>query len=385
MSDIGQIDGGSRVRICLLSVYMLGTLVSYAFFEFFWMFFFLGIGVIIVAKYYKVGLLRDLGKGWYGVVGIGSVFILIILAPIAVHKSIGALYFILSSIVGILIAYTANKLEHELSISLRIVLCFIQLGMLVYILFRYPEDLFPLESILQGRASSNVATSFLIVLQACYACIAFVKFNKIAWATSLVTLFICILGHGRGSMLAALFILVLLILLGFINHRLSFGRLSVLLAVFVLQFLFLWIFGDDLYVLLIENTKLGSGFVDESRLLMISEYLNGINSLPLLIGASYSGTVIESMYDGNPHNSFIRAHYMMGVFYLIGIIFIVSTPVFTSLFSVRSVAYCGFVFVILFRAFSEPLLFPGPIDFTFFMVVFSSIVRAGENRAKGSF
>lgn len=307
-----------------------------------------------------------------------SVALPIFLSPVSAYKSPESLYFIFASCIAILIAFlSSHRIDDALS-ALRVTLVVVLLILFIYIIKNYPENSFPLEDFLQGAASSNVVTSFLVVLQVAYSAIVFIYFGKITWITPLATFAICIIGYGRGSILASLMLLLTLVLIHVFRMRRSIKNIIFFICgILILCFLGAIFYADIIFI--IENkSKLGSGLVDDSRLMMINDYVSVLDAPSLLLGASYVGTSIEALFGNNPHNSFIRAHHMMGVFYFL---FILLVPIFLVLIQKKWVLlfpFGAFFSIVFFRAFSEPILFPTPIDYYFYIMAFCLLKNVGN-------
>jgi hypothetical protein len=115
-----------------------------------------------------------------------------------------------------------------------------------------------------------------------------------------------------------------------------------------------------------NNSKIGLGILDEVRTSILEAYLDNLNVWSIITGGSYEGTSIITEFNGNPHNSFIRAHHVFGLFYLVAITLVMIR----SLYKQKSIdlkIYSIFIFMILFfRAFTEPILFPTMLDVFYF-------------------
>ena len=115
------------------------------------------------------------------------------------------------------------------------------------------------------------------------------------------------------------------------------------------------------------NTKIGSGLYDNNRAHINSEYLGLLerDGLAIIAGGDYRGTSIETEYNGNPHNSYIRAHNIFGLPYLFVMLLF---PLLLSRGQRFGDRVYGLILiaVMLFRAATEPILFPSLFDLFFF-------------------
>jgi hypothetical protein len=229
-------------------------------------------------------------------------------------------------------------------------------------------DNFPLERILPD-SSSNGITSYLIILQVNYCIVRFVVTRRPCLVTPAFTLLIAIVGYGRGSILSSAAI-VLVNSLVYLSRLRPLHALAILLLIGTAGPLFHQHYSDEVINYIEANTKIGSGLYDEHRKLQISEYLGRIDAVTLFIGADYSGTRIETDYNNNPHNSYIRAHHIFGLPYLV-LIFLLPVLFVSRPLAVGQRTYpLLMVFIMLFRAFTEPILFPTMLDLFFFAACF---------------
>jgi hypothetical protein len=223
---------------------------------------------------------------------------------------------------------------------------------------------FPLERMIPGW-SSNAITSLLIVLQA-NACIAryFVK-REASLLIPLLTLAVCLVGYGRGSILAAAIIVVVNVLALLAPGRST--RAGWLIALITATAIIAGLhYSDEIGLFLEANTKLGSGLYDFHRARIIDEYVNRLDGISLLIGADYWGTSIERVYNGNPHNSVIRAHHLFGIGYVL-LVLAVPLLLMPHRLPLAATLYAGALLaVVLLRAFTEPVLFPTILDLFYF-------------------
>lgn len=67
----------------------------------------------------------------------------------------------------------------------------------------------------------------------------------------------------------------------------------------------------------IEVSKFSGGVLDSHCGNMLVDYLGKLDVWSLLFGMDYSGTSINNIYGGNPHNSYIRIHSYYGFFGLL--------------------------------------------------------------------
>lgn len=223
---------------------------------------------------------------------------------------------------------------------------------------------FPLDNMLPD-SSSNGVTSYMVLLQANYCIVNYVLTRKTSLPTALMTLAICIVGYGRGSILAA----AALVSLGVAARVWAGGYTRALLALVIVMGGAAAVaieYGDVISEFVAANTKIGSGLYDAHRAGILTEYLEKLDGVSLWTGGSYEGTSIVTDYNSNPHNSYIRAHYIFGLPYLL-LLFLIPIYLVNRAHERRVKAYAACVWAVaLFRALTEPVLFPTLFDFYFF-------------------
>jgi hypothetical protein len=223
---------------------------------------------------------------------------------------------------------------------------------------------FPLERMLPD-SSSNGITSYLVILQANYCVALTIVTRRVAFLTPIATLLICVSGYGRSSIIAALAILLINAIVWLSGRKRGVKMLLVIVLGLVLSFIAVR-FGGVIAEFVQANTKIGSGLVDSHRAEINQSYFEQINALSLFAGSDYSGTKIDLDYRGNPHNSFIRAHHLLGLPYVLLMIFF---PVLLHrrFSGDRASRYrYAMILVMLARAVTEPVLFPSMLDFFYF-------------------
>jgi hypothetical protein len=290
------------------------------------------------------------------------VLVLTIMLPLSVFRSETALLHYATSLISLGVAFVLTQSMEVYFKACRLVLVAAQAAVLGYLFYTGLAN-FPLEDILPN-SSSNGVTSYLVVMQANYCLTNYLLYRRASLLTAATTLFICFVGWGRGSLLAASALFVIGVLFKIPGRNLPSMLLRVLLvgsAVLVAYLLY-----SAEIVDLVAGTKVASGIYDESRVEMITDYFGRLNGGTLWTGAEYEGTSIADLYNGNPHNSFIRAHHIFGLPYLLAIMLV---PVYmvrkAQPLPVKLYA-AGIFAIVLFRAFSEPILFPTLFDYFYF-------------------
>lgn len=303
-----------------------------------------------------------------------SAVLIVSLPSLLLRHGLSPLFYVCSTLLVTGAAFSFSKLPLASSLkSLKIVFWFFWVVTLC-LWWVHRDSVEPLGEIIQG-SSTNGIPSYFIVLQVAVS-VAFLLYHmRLPVLTPLATLLVAFLGLGRGSIVVALALLIAS--LGF-NFLLFYGKSALARRVFCSLFFVVAVISliigvyvlGDLFSTYIESSKFSSGLMDPYRALILSEYLDGLDSLGVLFGGGYEGTVIDSKYDGNPHIAFIRTHAFYGLF---GLMVVLLSPfiLFLSRHSWRYslVVFC-FMCLLLVRALTEPILFPTLLDFFYLYVFF---------------
>lgn len=287
--------------------------------------------------------------------------------PISALRNGSAIVYYVATPVALAAAWLLTRDLEGYCVASKRLLLLAQSVILVYLAYSGPDD-FPLENLLP-ESSSNGVTSYLVLLQSNYALASFLGRRRATLPTALATLAICIVGYGRGSLLTAAGIVVVS---GLAMMSLMKPRTAVLATViaFTGAAALFTAYEEEVVAFVEVNTKIGSGLDDEPRQQILNDYLGRIDAATVFIGADYRGTSIELDYRNNPHNSYLRAHHVFGLPYLLAIL---AFPIALGWrrMSLGAGLFAGsIILLILFRAFTEPILFPTPFDFFYFAVCF---------------
>ncbi|MDR6786140.1 hypothetical protein ABIE26_004859 [Pedobacter africanus] len=272
--------------------------------------------------------------------------------------------------IGIIVMLTAIIFTRDPVVyyySSKITLIAFHIVVLSYVAFKgldgFPA-IVPFDNIVEG-SSANGITSYAVLLQVNFSVISFLLFRRVSLFTSMTTLIIALLGYGRGSIIAS-FLILMLNLITF--YALKSKLKSILYFGFtaILFFLMVGIYFDEILLFLEANTKLSAGIVDVSRSKIIKEYIEGIDLITLFKGVDYTNTSVLSEFNGNPHNSFIRAHHIFGLPYLLFVVLFPFYCIFQKEKVIEIFYYGSAVVILFFRIFSEPIILPTIFDFYFF-------------------
>ena len=116
-------------------------------------------------------------------------------------------------------------------------------------------------------------------------------------------------------------------------------------------------------------TKFGGGYESSHRINIIFDYIERLDIATFFVGNDYENTLINFKYNGNPHNSFIRAHHYFGLPYLIMILLIPIILVIKLLNKPKGMLAALFLLCLYLRGFTEIILAPNILDIYFFLII----------------
>ena len=251
-------------------------------------------------------------------------------------------------------------------------LAIVAIGCVLWRYWGYPE---PLGEVVPGT-STNGIPSYLIVFQIALSLSVFLDKKRLPVWSPVFTLAVAVIGLGRGSIIVAAAILFLSVFVDFFLKemkplsRLVIVVFSVIFFV-VIVFVFRFYFDDELFFdELINGSKFSEGLLDPYRAEIFDEYVRKLDLFSIFFGADYSGTVIASRYDGNPHIAYVRTHAYFGLF---GLLLVILSPLAILVSSKRRLykfVFISFISFAMIRAISEPIFFPTLLDFFYFLYFF---------------
>lgn len=242
--------------------------------------------------------------------------------------------------------------------------------LILIILYKYWGYVEPLGMVITG-SSTNAIPAYLLVIQIGLSLCNFLVHGRLPMFSPIATGAVAFFGNGRSSLVIAGTIIVVSL---FFNLRLigSMSRKHQIIFILILTSVALPLIlnAQELSDLLFIYTKLSVGLVDENRLEILNEYWGKIEPWTFIFGADYAGTVIESVYLGNPHIAYIRTHSFFGL--PLTILAMIS-PIFVFLSRkvlLAKLVFACFIGLAAIRASSEPLFFPTLLDFFYFTYFF---------------
>jgi hypothetical protein len=239
------------------------------------------------------------------------------------------------------------------------------------LLYNYNE-IDPIGSIIPW-VSRNGITSVLLVCQIIFSFVTYLYNKRFPIISSLLVVIISFYGLGRGSIIVSILLLLYGIFLNIANTKSKLFKISSIIGVIVLLFYFS---SNTETITLVENiedglnkTQFGQGYTDEARTSINNEYISRLDTWNFIFGSSYINTSIEKNFGGNPHNSFIRLHSYYGIFGIIVLFLLLISILIAKKNASRKFVLFGLLLLLLFRAYTEPILFPSSLDLFFLIMI----------------
>lgn len=301
---------------------------------------------------------------------------------VAMHHGFSPLYYFIVFLLSLAAAKSIAQFDID-EIQAALGRAYIFFAIIIFIAYWPNRDSpEPFEGLIQG-SSYNGITSYLIVLQITLSIFSYLKHGTFPIGSAVYTLFIAVVGVGRGSIYSAIMILILSVIFNAFMHvkYLQGRKLFASALVFCFLFYYLFVNFDLIYNYLDSGTKALQGPKDSARVEILNEYIENLNWVNIFTGQDFSGTLIKDRYDGNPHIAFIRAHAYMGLL----VVPILLSPMlffFTKARSRDQLFVFSFSLIFLFRALSEPILFPTLLDFCYFLPFFALTATGRLNYLK---
>lgn len=286
------------------------------------------------------------------------------------HHGLSPAFYYFSTVASFFAAGAVTKHKPEVIIAAFRLVYWGSVVLILIILYKYWDYVEPLGMVITG-SSTNAIPSYLLVIQIGLSLCNFLVHGRLPMFSPIATGAVAFFGHGRSSLVIAGLIIVVSL---FFNLRLtgSMSRKQQIIFLLILTSVaipLVWN-AQELIDLLFRHTKLSVGLVDENRLEILNEYWGKIQPWTFIFGADYAGTVIESVYLGNPHIAYIRTHSLFGL--PLTIMAMVS-PIFVFLSRkvlIVKLIFACFIGLAAIRASSEPLFFPTLLDFFYFTYFF---------------
>jgi len=221
------------------------------------------------------------------------------------------------------------------------------------------------------NGSSNLISGSLLILVTCYSYFKFAETCKFSFFSPIALLALSVFLTGRSGIIFS----IILLSLNFIFFIIANKKLYNPLFIFTL-FAFLLLGGLSFsFEYLIINTRLAYGFDPGLRSNLFFEYFNFDDFASFFWGGSYPSSNLYEDNGNNPHNSFLRAHYFFGVFFLFSFLILIVNRIRSDwvMFSSRPrfIFYYKYflLLIILSRSCLDSLFFPSVFDVFFFLLL----------------
>ncbi len=278
-------------------------------------------------------------------------------------------FYIIATYVSIMTAYAIAQNGIEVVYrALRFTFYFfsIIIGLILYTYWGYAE---PFGQVIEG-SSTNGIPAYLIVLQIAFSLSSYLARGRLPLIAPVITAMVAFYGSGRGSIVVAALIVFGTLAFNMMPREMSLRqRIFYLLASTGIAGALIANF-NELFDYVSRFTKLSVGLVDANRLQIWEAYLDTITPYTFIMGSQYDGTLIDYLYFGNPHISYIRTHSFFGIFVTFLVILSPLYILFMNGYIRDKIVFVYFLVLILVRAATEPILFPTLLDLFYFLGFF---------------
>lgn len=212
-------------------------------------------------------------------------------------------------------------------------------------------------------SSRNLVGAMAIFLQIFYT-VSYYRINhNLPHFMLIITLLIIFLAYGRSSIIAGILLLAVYLIYDFKKHLWSMGLVAIIFlgAVFASYDLI-----SRIDTAIEQNTNFSRG-IDSPRIEILKEYISTTDLLFLIAGHPISDSNTAALFNGNPHNSYIRFHSYYGLASLLFTLFVMSILV--KRFSSKTFIPAAFIIIYMFRAIFEPIAFFDIFDFLIFYLL----------------
>lgn len=224
---------------------------------------------------------------------------------------------------------------------------------------RSPDDM---DKILY-ESSRNVVSGIAIVIYSTILYVAVYFRKKVSLFHALILLGVCLVSYARsGILLGTILFLITLVysfnFKGFLS-RVVYFALTILVVTLTIPLVIDFI---------VNNTNFQRGF-ESIRLLFLMEYIENLNYKTLLFGVDVNKTPLIGSFDGNPHNSFLYMHSLLGAIAFLWLLIVILGM--AKLVHSGKLIELSCLAIIIARASLDITFFMGSLDFFTFIILIS--------------
>lgn len=224
------------------------------------------------------------------------------------------------------------------------------------------------------HASRNIVSA-LFIFATIFLYLAQINYKKdINVIPAIPLLFIAFLSYGRSGIILSIILFLSIYLYNFIDE-INFLKIFIfLIAIFILSIILFFYLNT-----IINNTNLKRG-LESIRFKMYLTYLENISLKSFFLGVNLEETIMERFNTMNPHNSFLRMHYNLGLG-AISFVILIITYIIKNIFpyfNKQTLLLVMFLMIFIVRSFFDIVAFTGSFDYIFFV----NLIMLIENKNK---
>jgi hypothetical protein len=223
------------------------------------------------------------------------------------------------------------------------------------------------------KGSRNSLSATLLFLFLLYS--SFERFPIKKDVLLVLTLLICAIYIESRS-----FIILSMVLLVYYSFLFLHKRVKVVVASMIVIFVVIVLYqvlNDQIYLQIFQRDDGSYRGLSSRRYQLLIEYLNSLDAEGIFFGGQLSGRFWIEKYMGNPHNSLVLGHHILGIFY---IFLLFSIVIFSLLYGTFHTNFLILIFII--RVSLDLLSLPGVFDLLFFIIFFNGILHSNTYNNK---
>ena len=179
------------------------------------------------------------------------------------------------------------------------------------------------------HTSRNYISVIMITNAALINIIEWKQFRKISLWPSLLTLLFSVVAIGRAGIICSSFFFLGTLYCLYHRHKIT-NRFIYSLIIIIPAIILIILFFDSIMNALKEidffDRLFKAGIKDAPRKVLLQTYLSKINFKTLMLGYNYESNPLFVKLALNPHNSFIRLHYYVGILFFPVVFYLFKKP-----------------------------------------------------------
>lgn len=215
--------------------------------------------------------------------------------------------------------------------------------------------------------SRNMVSSIAIIFQIFYSLSMYRYKGVLPKLTPILTFVLSVTAYGRTG-IALSFIIIFYSLFKDFKIQAKYYKLTIITITVLLSILFMQ--NIDLILEYINiSTNFGAG-LSSPRSIFINDYVNTLNFGTIIVGSDLSLIPSISMFENNPHNTYLLGHAAFGIIYIIVMLSVLLYSLYIILFYNNTLTYFLFLTIYMTKFATDTGGLFGPSDILFYYMLF---------------